>query len=84
MGDGHIEKDETMQTYGDTSKLTVPLRCLQVPGHCPHCGDRVVAPEASEFVTGGLIRHRWLCESCGRESRTAIALVARESQVREE
>jgi len=73
-----------MQPHGTASELTAPSRFFAAPGHCPHCGDRMVAPEASAFVAGGQIRHRWLCESCGQESRTVIALVARESQFPEE
>jgi hypothetical protein len=43
---------------------------------CPYCGDRLLAPEVSEFVDGDEIRHHWSCDSCGGESRTSIELTA--------
>jgi len=43
---------------------------------CPYCGDRLLAPEVSEFVDGGEIRHHWSCDSCGGELRTSIELTA--------
>jgi RNase P subunit RPR2 len=40
---------------------------------CPDCGERLVAPEASEFVADGrVVRHRWTCEACGSSFRTAV------------
>jgi predicted RNA-binding Zn-ribbon protein involved in translation (DUF1610 family) len=39
---------------------------------CPNCGDRLLAPEVSEFVDSGEIRHHWSCDSCGGESSTSI------------
>jgi hypothetical protein len=44
---------------------------------CPYCRDWLVAPESSELVDGQDIRHRWVCDGCGRESETAIALSPR-------
>jgi uncharacterized protein with PIN domain len=41
---------------------------------CPDCGDRMVAPESSEFVDGTEIRHHWRCDACGREFSTAVCL----------
>jgi uncharacterized protein with PIN domain len=43
---------------------------------CPHCGDRLIAPEASEFIEGGTIQHYWVCDGCGEESRTFIGSVS--------
>jgi uncharacterized protein with PIN domain len=39
---------------------------------CPHCGDRMIAPEVTEFVEGGIIQHFWVCDDCGQESRSFI------------
>jgi hypothetical protein len=47
---------------------------LASTGYCPGCGDRLVAPESSEFVDGGEIRHHWLCDACGHEFCTALTL----------
>ncbi len=47
---------------------------------CPLCHERVVAPEMSEFVDSGQIRHHWACDGCGSVFSTAIetkALVGR-------
>jgi hypothetical protein len=32
----------------------------------------MVAPESSEFVEGGEIRHHWECEACGEPSSTSF------------
>ena len=64
-GKGQSEEDATMQLQSD---LATPA--------CPYCGDRLLAPEVSEFVDGGEIRHHWSCDSCGGESRTSIELTA--------
>ncbi len=41
---------------------------------CPECGNRLLAPEASEFLADGRIRHSWICEACGASFRTAVKL----------
>ncbi len=48
-------------------------RIWQQPA-CPECGNRLLAPEASEFLADGRIRHSWTCEDCGASFRTAIKL----------
>jgi len=42
--------------------------------HCPRCGDRMVAPESSEFVDRGEIRHHWVCDACGQDFETSVIL----------
>jgi hypothetical protein len=49
-------------------------RVFTAPGHCPHCGDWLIAPVSSEFVAGGEIRHHWDCDSCGENSSTTLDL----------
>ena len=44
---------------------------------CPHCDELVVAPEVSEFVSEGKVRHFWSCDSCGHEFATAVRLIER-------
>jgi hypothetical protein len=39
---------------------------------CPLCHERVVAPEMSEFVDSGQIRHHWACDGCGSVFSIAI------------
>lgn len=45
--------------------------------YCPHCGEPMVAPAASEFVEGHGIHHHWFCDDCGRETHTTIAFARR-------
>ena len=40
---------------------------------CPECRSLLLAPEASEFVDDGRVRHLWACEACGNKFRTTIA-----------
>jgi hypothetical protein len=54
-----------------SAKLSA-IRTFAAPARCPHCGDWMVAPESSEFVEGGEIRHHWECEACGGPSSTSI------------
>lgn len=60
----HHSSGDSIMSCGDT----LPL--------CPHCGDLLVAPEASEWVDGDEIRHHWACESCGGSSCTSIELTS--------
>ena len=48
------------------------IRSFAASMRCPHCGDPMIAPEMSEFVAGGEIRHHWQCDNCGRPSSTAF------------
>ncbi|HZP76990.1 MAG TPA: hypothetical protein VFB45_12665 [Pseudolabrys sp.] len=41
---------------------------------CPHCGDCLLAPEASELIDDGEIRHTWRCDSCGGGLTTSVIL----------
>ncbi len=58
-----------MQLHCDTPKLA-GIRAFAAPMRCPHCGDSMIAPEMSEFVVGGEIRHHWQCDNCGRSAST--------------
>ena len=51
-------------------------RPFSSPARCASCGDRMVAPVASEFVEDGEIRHHWECDACGEISTTSIPLCA--------
>jgi transcription elongation factor Elf1 len=43
---------------------------------CPRCGDSLLAAEASEFLSGGRVRHFWSCDSCGQAFHTAVEVAA--------
>jgi hypothetical protein len=60
-----------MQLHCDAPRLT-GIRACAAPMRCPHCGDPMIAPEMSEFVVGGEIRHHWQCDHCGRSSSSAF------------
>jgi hypothetical protein len=58
--------------------VTVPMRYaheryLGRPS-CPKCGELLMAPEASEYLSGYDIRHRWQCDSCDFQFETLIDL----------
>ena len=65
-----------MRLHSHTAVTFAVSRCFALPVHCPYCGDRLIAPEQSEFVAGGEISHHWACERCGGQSRTSVALTA--------
>jgi hypothetical protein len=43
---------------------------------CPKCGELLIAPESSKYLSGDDIRHSWLCEECEFPFETAISLNA--------
>lgn len=73
MNSGVDDKETGTMLHCDTANLDA-LRAFAGPARCPHCGDFMIAPLASEFVAGGEIRHHWECEACGERSSSAIPL----------
>ena len=61
-----------MRLHQSTTPAGVIGAYLSRGRHCPGCGEHVIAPEMSEFIDGGEIRHHWLCESCARVFCTAV------------
>ena len=41
---------------------------------CKQCGDTLIAPEWSEYVTKQHIRHLWHCTDCGYQFETSVYL----------
>jgi hypothetical protein len=39
---------------------------------CAQCGDRLFAPEWSEYVDDRRIRHLWSCDCCGYQFETLV------------
>jgi hypothetical protein len=60
-----------MQLHYEWPKLP-SIRSFAQPKRCPHCDDPMIAPEMSEFLAGGEIRHHWQCDNCGRPSSTTL------------
>ena len=55
----------------DTLRVPEFSRFLRKPS-CPHCRDALLAPDHTEFVSDGEIRHYWSCETCGLVSQTSV------------
>ena len=70
-----------MCLHSHTSVTFAVFRCFPLPVHCPYCGDRLIAPDQSEFVAGDEIRHHWACERCGGQTRTSVALTAHQRMI---
>ena len=43
---------------------------------CSRCGDRLIAPEVSEFVSEEEVRQHWSCTRCGHEFETTVQLIS--------
>lgn len=41
---------------------------------CVQCGDLLVAPGRSEYVSERQVRHRWCCSECGCTFETSVVL----------
>ena len=39
---------------------------------CPQCGNRLLAPEWSEYLSERCVRHAWACDACGYEFETSV------------
>ena len=39
---------------------------------CAQCGDALIAPEWSEYVSDRHVRHLWSCASCGSQFETSV------------
>ena len=61
-----------MQLLAEHSDPSVLSRIFASQQKCPRCGDRLIAPEVTEFIEGGTIQHYWICDSCGEESQTSV------------
>jgi hypothetical protein len=64
-GESGMQLDKNRREFS-----TVALRWSSA--RCPLCHERVVAPEMSEFVDSGQIRHHWACDGCGSVFSTAL------------
>lgn len=39
---------------------------------CAQCGEWLLAPNWSEFLSERCVRHTWSCDACGYEFETAV------------
>jgi hypothetical protein len=61
----------TLQIYGP---LAYEFRSYFEWPSCPRCGETLVAPESSQLVRTGHIRHIWSCDDCGYDFETTVQL----------
>lgn len=59
-----------------TLQVAVPMsyvheRCFGRPS-CPQCGELMMAPESSEYLSDYNIRHVWACDGCEYGFETLI------------
>jgi transcription elongation factor Elf1 len=43
---------------------------------CAKCGEQLIAPEWSEFVSEGLVVNVWTCTNCGNRFETEACMPA--------
>ncbi len=43
---------------------------------CTKCGNALIAPEWSEFVSEGLVLNLWSCPNCGNRFETEVCMPA--------
>jgi ribosomal protein L37AE/L43A len=46
------------------------IRNSQFETTCENCGEPLIAPEWSEFASGGLVLNLWSCTKCGCQFET--------------
>jgi ribosomal protein S27AE len=39
---------------------------------CPQCGEGLLAPDWSEYLSERRVRHTWSCEACGYAFETDV------------
>ena len=44
---------------------------------CPQCAEILVAPDVSEYLGDGRVRHSWSCDACGHEFKASIEVAPR-------
>jgi predicted nucleic-acid-binding Zn-ribbon protein len=52
------------------------IRNSQFETTCKKCGEPLIAPEWSEFVSEGLILNLWSCTKCGCRFETEVCMPA--------
>jgi len=46
---------------------------------CAQCGEAIIAPNWSEYLTDRRVRHAWSCEACGYEFQSTISFAEPET-----
>jgi ribosomal protein L37AE/L43A len=53
----------------------------KVANQCAQCGEAIVAPEWSEYLSERCVRHTWSCETCGYQFESTAYFPAPEPAV---
>jgi ribosomal protein L37AE/L43A len=48
---------------------------------CAQCGEAIIAPEWSEYLSERCVRHFWSCEMCGYQFESTVYFLASELAV---
>ena len=43
---------------------------------CPQCGEFLLAPDWSEYLSERCVRHAWSCDACGYAFETSVFFAA--------
>lgn len=43
---------------------------------CPKCGEAMIAPESSKYLSRGKVGHAWVCDKCDHQFETLISFGA--------
>ena len=52
------------------------ITSLRGPHNCARCGEELIAPDRSTFVSEARVYHFWVCAHCGDEFETYGVLTA--------
>jgi hypothetical protein len=50
------------------------IKSLHQSAKCAACGEWLIAPERSTYVSEEQVSNRWVCPKCGKEFETSIYL----------
>ena len=54
---------------GSPRRFTQP----QLTNSCAQCGETILMPEWSEYLSPQRVRHLWECEACGYKFETIVS-----------
>jgi DNA-directed RNA polymerase subunit RPC12/RpoP len=50
------------------------IKSLRLSSKCSRCGEWLIAPERSAYVSEEQVNNYWICPNCGNEFETSIHL----------
>jgi len=59
------------------AQAATPARLVTYGGNnCPQCGQWLLAPDWSEYLSERCVRHTWSCDACGYQFETTVVFPA--------